>query len=104
VSWQDALRAVIRERVTVVAGYDAVARSPSRTTRLRSVIALKTYQKAGRNVTFTRFNVYLRLNIVARMMFVYFQWFTSDTCVIVEKTSVVERKFDYNLFGGQASC
>ncbi|RFB78539.1 HNH endonuclease [Methylovirgula sp. 4M-Z18] len=60
VSWQDALRAVIRGRVTVVAEYDAVARSPSRTMRLPSVIALKAYQKAGRNVAFTRFNVYLR--------------------------------------------
>jgi 5-methylcytosine-specific restriction endonuclease McrA len=59
-SWQDALRAVFLDRVSVVAQYDAVARSPSTTVRLPSVVALRDYQKVERSVPFTRFNLFLR--------------------------------------------
>ena len=59
-SWQDALKAVFREAVCVVAEYDAVARSPSRQIRLPSVVALRAYQKVERHVAFTRFNLFLR--------------------------------------------
>ncbi|MDQ0470392.1 HNH endonuclease [Labrys wisconsinensis] len=59
-SWQDALKAVVREAVNVVAEYDAVARSPSRQMRLPSVVALRTYQKVERHVPFTRYNLFLR--------------------------------------------
>lgn len=59
-SWEDAIRAVFKETVTVVAEYDAVARSPSREIRIPSVVALREYQPLPRHVAFTRFNVFLR--------------------------------------------
>jgi 5-methylcytosine-specific restriction endonuclease McrA len=59
-SWQDAVQAVFGERVSVVAEYDAWARSPSTQIRLPSVVALRKYQSATRRVAFTRFNVFLR--------------------------------------------
>ncbi|MDQ0390586.1 HNH endonuclease [Labrys monachus] len=59
-SWQDALRAVFLDRVSVVAEYDAFARSPSTKVRLPSVVALRDYQKVDRTVPFTRFNLFLR--------------------------------------------
>jgi 5-methylcytosine-specific restriction endonuclease McrA len=58
--WQDAVHAVIAERVSVVAEYDAVARSPSTEIRLPSVVALREYLRTPRHVAFTRFNVFLR--------------------------------------------
>jgi 5-methylcytosine-specific restriction endonuclease McrA len=59
-SWQDAVNAVFSERVSVVAEYDAWARSPSTRVRLPSVVALRKYQRTPRRVAFTRFNVFLR--------------------------------------------
>ena len=59
-SWQDAVHAVFRERVSVVAEYDAWARSPSTKIRLPSVVALRRYRQSARRVAFTRFNVFLR--------------------------------------------
>jgi 5-methylcytosine-specific restriction endonuclease McrA len=59
-SWQDAVQAVISERVSVVAEYDAWARSPSTQIRRPSVVALRKYQSAASRVAFTRFNVFLR--------------------------------------------
>src|SRR5262245_6155559 len=59
-SWQDAVHAVVSERVSVVAEYDAWARSPSTQIRLPSVVALRKYQRASLRVAFTRFNVFLR--------------------------------------------
>ena len=59
-SWQDAVQAVFSERVSVVAEYDAWARSPSTSIRLPSVVALRKYQPSARRVAFTRFNVFLR--------------------------------------------
>lgn len=59
-SWQDALHAVFKDRVAVVAEYDKVARSPSTTIKLPSVVALREYQPTPRRVAFTRFNVFLR--------------------------------------------
>ena len=58
--WKDAVHAVFSERVSVVAEYDTWARSPSIRIRLPSVVALRKYQRAGRRVAFTRFNVFLR--------------------------------------------
>ena len=58
--WEHAIKAVVGETVSVVAEYDVVARSPSTTIRLPSVIALKGYQPAPRHIAFTRFNVFLR--------------------------------------------
>jgi hypothetical protein len=54
-SWQDAISAVFSQRVSVVAEYDACARSPSTRIRLPSVVALRKYQKPPRRVAFTRF-------------------------------------------------
>jgi 5-methylcytosine-specific restriction endonuclease McrA len=59
-SWQDAVQAVFGERVSLVAEYDAWARSPSTQIPLPSVVALRKYQSAARRVAFTRFNVFLR--------------------------------------------
>src|SRR5262249_27868285 len=48
------------ERVSVVAEYDQVVRSPSVTMRIPSVIVLRDYQPTPKRVAFTRFNVFLR--------------------------------------------
>lgn len=58
--WQDAVKAVVLDRVNVVSEYDAVIRSPSWEMRLPSVIALKEYIHSARKPAFTRFNVFLR--------------------------------------------
>jgi len=58
--WQDAVQAVFTGRVSVVAEYDAWARSPSTRIRLPSVVALRRYRQPPRRVAFTRFNVFLR--------------------------------------------
>jgi 5-methylcytosine-specific restriction endonuclease McrA len=59
-SWQDAVQALIAEKIAVIAEYDAWVRSPSRKIKLPSVVALRQYQKLPRRVAFTRFNVFLR--------------------------------------------
>ena len=59
-SWQESLKAVFLDRVSVVSEYDVVARSPSQEFRLPSVIALKEYIPMNRQPAFTRFNVFLR--------------------------------------------
>ena len=59
-SWQDTVKAVFLERVTVVSEYDRAVHSPSREIRLPSVISLKQYVPMNRRPAFTRFNVFLR--------------------------------------------
>ncbi len=59
-SWQDAIKAVVSDRVQVLSEYDTVVRSPSVSLRLPSVIALKDYVPTARRPAFTRFNVFLR--------------------------------------------
>ena len=59
-SWQETLKAVFLDRVSVVSEYDVVAHSPSQAIRLPSVIALKEYIPMNRQPAFTRFNVFLR--------------------------------------------
>ncbi|MDE2517512.1 MAG: HNH endonuclease [Rhodospirillales bacterium] len=58
--WQDAVKAVVLDRVSVISEYDTAIRSPSMRMRLPSVIALKDYIHAARRPAFTRFNVFLR--------------------------------------------
>lgn len=58
--WQEAVKAVVGERVNVVSVYDRVVRSPTHEMALPSVIALKEYVPAARRPAFTRFNVFLR--------------------------------------------
>ena len=59
-SWQDAVKAVCLERVTIISEYDQRISSPSMQINLPSVIALKEYVPQTRNPAFTRFNVFLR--------------------------------------------
>jgi len=59
-SWQEAVKAVVSERVNVVSEYDREIHSPTRGLRLPSVISLKEYIPAARRPAFTRFNVFLR--------------------------------------------
>jgi 5-methylcytosine-specific restriction endonuclease McrA len=60
ISWQDAIKAVFSERVSVVAEYDVDVHSADRAWRLPSVVALKEYVKREAAPTFSRYNVYLR--------------------------------------------
>lgn len=59
-SWQDAIKAVVLNRVSILSEYDFFIRSPSLKLRLPSVIALKEYIPIRRHPAFTRFNVFLR--------------------------------------------
>src|SRR5689334_703749 len=58
--WQEAVKAVCLDRVTIISEYDVTVRSPSFEMRIPSVIALKEYIQATRRPAFTRFNVFLR--------------------------------------------
>ena len=59
-SWQDTIKAVFLERVTILSEYDAEVHSANFSMKLPSVIALKDYVPASRRPAFTRFNVFLR--------------------------------------------
>ena len=59
-SWQDSIKSVFLDRVSIVSYYDRVIRSPSFSMKLPSVIALKSYIRPQTNPNFTRFNVFLR--------------------------------------------
>ncbi len=59
-SWQDAVKAVFLDRVSVLSEYETKVHSPSLTMKLPSVIALKDYIPSARRPAFTRFNVFLR--------------------------------------------
>ena len=58
--WQDSVKSVFLDRVTIVSNYNRVVRSPSLIMKLPSVIALKSYVTPQSNPNFTRFNVFLR--------------------------------------------
>ncbi|MGE5505289.1 MAG: HNH endonuclease [Actinomycetota bacterium] len=59
-SWQEAIKAVVAERVNVISEYDTVVHSPSACMNLPSVISLKEYIPTARRPAFTRFNLFLR--------------------------------------------
>jgi hypothetical protein len=59
-NWQDAVKAVFLDRVSVLSEYDREVRSPSFSMRLPSVIALRDFIPSARTPAFTRFNVFLR--------------------------------------------
>ncbi|MGE4483037.1 HNH endonuclease [Acidocella sp.] len=59
-AWQDAVKAVFLDRVSVLSEYDQEVRSPSFSMRLPSVIALRDFIPSARMPAFTRFNVFLR--------------------------------------------
>ena len=58
--WQDAVKSVFLDRVSIVSNYERKIRSPSFEMNLPSVIALKNFIKPSENPNFTRFNVFLR--------------------------------------------
>ena len=58
--WQEAVKAAFLDRVSIVAEYDAVVRSPTTEIRIPSVVVLKDYVKPQKRVAFTRFNLFLR--------------------------------------------
>ena len=58
--WQDSIKSVFLDRVSIVSYYERIIRSPSFSMKLPSVIALKSYIRPQRNPNFTRFNVFLR--------------------------------------------
>ena len=59
-SWQESVKSVFLDRVTIVSNYDRIIRSPSFDMKLPSVIALKSFIKPQSSPSFTRFNVFLR--------------------------------------------
>ena len=65
-SWQDAIKSVCLNRVTVIECYSKKIHSPSKTFNLPSVIALKNYIIFKRKPAFTRFNVFLRDNFTCQ--------------------------------------
>ena len=65
-SWQDSIKAVFLDRVSIIESYDQEVHSPSLTFRLPSVIALKNYVIAQKKPAFTRFNVFLRDNFICQ--------------------------------------
>ena len=58
--WQEAVKAAFLDRVTIVAEYDRVVRSPRTEIRIPSVVVLKEFVKPQKRVAFTRFNLFLR--------------------------------------------
>ena len=58
--WQEAVKAAVLDRVTIVAEYDVVARSQNLEIPIPSVVVLRDYVKPVRRVAFTRFNLFLR--------------------------------------------
>lgn len=59
-SWQDAITAVMQDRVVMLRAYDdVVVHSPTDTFEVPSIIALKAFYKRKR-VAFTRYNVFMR--------------------------------------------
>ncbi|PTV96583.1 5-methylcytosine-specific restriction endonuclease McrA [Rhodobacter aestuarii] len=58
--WQEAVKAVCLDRVTILAEYDEVVRSQRQSIRIPSVVVLKEFVKPQKRVAFTRFNLFLR--------------------------------------------
>ncbi len=58
--WQEAIKAVVLDRVVIVSEYDHVVRSQRAEFRIPSVVVLKDYVKPQKRVAFTRFNLFLR--------------------------------------------
>ncbi|MFZ5709768.1 MAG: HNH endonuclease [Pseudomonadota bacterium] len=58
--WQEAIKAVFLDRVTILAEYDEVVRSQRAVFRIPSVVVLKEYIRPRKRVAFTRFNLFLR--------------------------------------------
>ena len=59
-SWQDAVKAVFLDRVSIVDQYNQEVRSANMSMPLPSVVALKDFVPQNRAPAFTRFNLFLR--------------------------------------------
>lgn len=59
-SWQEAIKNVFLDRVTIVETYDQPIRSPSFSMQAPSVVSLKEFVQQDRPPAFTRFNLFLR--------------------------------------------
>lgn len=59
-SWQDTIKAVFLDRVSILSEYDRVVRSARFAMKVPSVVALKRYVQPAKYPAFTRFNVFLR--------------------------------------------
>lgn len=58
--WQEAIKAVCMDRVTIAAEYEQTVRSQRHEMRIPSVVVLKDYVRPRKRVAFTRFNLFLR--------------------------------------------
>ena len=59
-SWQDAVKSVFLDKVTIISNYDQEVHSPNFAMPLPSVVVLKDFVKPAPFPAFTRFNVFLR--------------------------------------------
>lgn len=59
-TWQEAVKAAFLDRVSILAEYEDVVRSPTIEIKIPSVVVLKDYVKPQKKVAFTRFNLFLR--------------------------------------------
>ena len=57
-SWQNSIKAVFLNRVSIISEYDEIISSPTTRIKLPSVIALKEYVVQSNKPAFTRFNVF----------------------------------------------
>ena len=58
--WQEAIKAVFLDRVSIIAEYDEEVRSQRQAFRIPSVVVLKDFVRPQKRVAFTRFNLFLR--------------------------------------------
>ena len=58
--WQEAIKAVFLDRVTILAEYEQMVHSQRVAFRIPSVVVLKEYVRPQKRVAFTRFNLFLR--------------------------------------------
>ena len=65
-SWQDSVKSVFLNRVSVIENYNQEVHSPTTSFKLPSVIALKDYVIPQKKPAFTRFNVFLRDNFTCQ--------------------------------------
>lgn len=60
ISWQDAMKSIFAEKVSVIEEYNVQIHSATQAWTLPSVVALKEYIRRDALPTFSRYNVYLR--------------------------------------------
>ena len=56
--WQEAIKAVFLDRLTIIAEYEEVVRSQKEMFRIPSIVVLKDYVKPQKRVAFTRFTLF----------------------------------------------